>query len=404
MAHLTDLIPGWHGGATDPQIYGITTDSRKVQAGWLFAALPGNKADGRNFIADACRANAAAILTDRSVTLPFGTATALVTDDNPRALLSRIAARFYPRQPATIAAITGTNGKTSTAFFAQHLWQALGHNAASLGTLGLRSAARNTEGSLTTPDPVTLHAELDRLAGEDVTHLAIEASSHGLRQHRLDGLAISAGAFTNLTRDHLDYHADMDDYLNAKARLFTDLIINGGTAVLNADVPEFDRLQTMATERALRVLSYGVKGKDIRLANRQPNAKGQTLTLEIFGAQYNVSLPLVGAFQAMNVLAALGLALADEQTALPKLLDALPNLPGVPGRLQSIAGHPAGAAIYVDYAHTPDALENAIAAIRPHIPGRLICLVGCGGDRDAGKRPDHGPRCRDAKRSCHHHR
>lgn len=366
-------------GGPDPQILGLTADSRQVKPGWLFAALPGTKADGRNFIDDAIRNGAKAILapahtpaTDRSVPI--------LEADNPRQVLSFMAANFYKAQPETVVAVTGTNGKTSTVHFTQQLWQAAGLKSVSLGTIGVRGAVHK-DGSMTTPDAVSLHAELAELAQAGVTHLALEASSHGLEQYRLDGVKIAAAGFTNLTRDHLDYHKSMDHYLAAKSRLF-EILAPDGVAVLNADVPEFDMLKIKAGSR--QIVSYGVKGKELRLISREAVPEGQNVILDIFGKRHHVLLPLVGSFMLMNVLCALGL------TQNPSLAEFLPQLQGAPGRLQHVSGHPAGAAVYVDYAHTPDALENILEALRPHTQKRLICLFGCGGDRDAGKRPIMG--------------
>jgi len=319
---------------------------------------------------------------------------ALISADNPRRTLAQMAARFYARQPETIVAVTGTNGKTSTAWFVQQLWEALRIRAASVGTLGIRGieieALRNAKlSSMTTPDMVSLMATLADLAASGINHLAMEASSHGLSQFRLDGVKVKAAAFTNLTRDHLDYHPDMDDYFNAKARLFSELLIDGGTAVLNADIPEYAALRKICDSRKLRVIDYGRNATALKLVARRAEAKGQALTISWNGTNYDVTLPLVGEFMVMNALAALGLVLADMPERIDDLIKALGTLKGAPGRLQAVPGHPQGA-VYVDYAHTPDALENILKALRPHTEGKLICVVGCGGDRDPGKRPIMG--------------
>jgi UDP-N-acetylmuramoyl-L-alanyl-D-glutamate--2,6-diaminopimelate ligase len=380
-----------YAGDFDPDIRGLSSDSRSIRVGWLFAALPGVKTDGRQYIAQAIDSGAVAILAPTGTTLPPGTqGVALLIDDNPRRMFSLICSRFYNRQPTTIVAVTGTNGKTSTAVFTQQIWEELGSKAGSIGTLGVRAPGREEYGKLTTPDPATLHAELDALAEEGVTHLSMEASSHGLEQHRLDGVRISAGGFTNLTRDHLDYHPTMEDYLAAKARLFADIIQPGGVAVLNADVPEFETLKTICHHRAIEVFGYGTRGDVLQLISRRPVAGGQEIVIEVGGKKYELLLPLVGSFMVMNALCALGLVIAGDvsNTArADRAVRALENLKGAPGRLQSVPGHPSGAAVYVDYAHTPDALQNTLEAVRPHTAGRLLCIVGCGGDRDPGKRP-----------------
>ncbi len=383
---LSELVPGY-AGTPDPEITALAADSRQVKRGALFAAMPGNRADGRAFIDMAAHNGAAAVLAVPGTNVPDGVV--LIADENPRYALAQIAARFYKRQPAQIVAVTGTNGKTSTVYFTQQLWEALGIKAVSLGTLGIRGAGLMHGGSMTTPDPITLHAQLADLASSGFEHVAMEASSHGLAQHRLDALKLRAAGFTNLTRDHLDYHPTMEDYLAAKARLFTDVLADDGVAVINADIPEFAHLRSLCR---MRVLSFG-RGGDIKLVSREPLPQGQALHLSVGGKDYKFTLPLVGAFQAMNALCALGLVMAeapDDVARNDKLIDALSRLQGAPGRLQLVPGHVAGGAVYVDYAHTPDALENVIAALRPHTAGKLYCLFGCGGDRDPGKRPIMG--------------
>ncbi|MBI2233832.1 MAG: UDP-N-acetylmuramoyl-L-alanyl-D-glutamate--2,6-diaminopimelate ligase [Micavibrio aeruginosavorus] len=364
---------------------GLTQDSRAASAGWLFAALPGARSDGRDFIADAVRNGAAAILAPPGTVVPE--AVALIEAEDTARAFALMAARFYPRQPEMVAAVTGTNGKTSTAHFTQQLWAASGLHSASLGTIGVRGKGVDRPGSMTTPEAVALHETLADLARAGVTHLAMEASSHGLAQRRLDGVNVRAAGFTNLTRDHLDYHADMEDYFSAKARLFEVVVQSGGVAVLNADVPEFVALEDICRMRDVQVQSYGLRGHDFRLLERTPLPHGQEIVIEVMGRRHKLVLPLVGAFQAMNALCALGLAIAgNEKTDV----NGLALLEGAPGRLQMIPGAVDGTAVYVDYAHTPDALENILSALRPHTQGRLICLFGCGGDRDPGKRPIMG--------------
>jgi len=378
----------------DREIRGLTADSRAVERGFLFAALPGSRHDGRAFIAEAVACGAVAVLAPQGTALPEGAgAAALVADDNPRRRLALMAARFYEVQPRSIAAVTGTNGKTSVASFTRQIWRRLGYRAASLGTLGLVPARPDAPKSLTTPDPVELHRCLAALAQDGIDHLAMEASSHGLDQHRLDGVRVTAAAFTNVTRDHLDYHGSMAAYLAAKRRLFAELLAADGTAVLNADDPAAAALAEACAARGPRVMTYGSRGRDLRLLRQEPTQDGQRLTLEIDGRRHEVSLLLAGTFQAANVLAALGLVLATgAQTpgTLDHALDVLGGLEGVPGRLESVGRTPRGAEVYVDYAHTPDALQTVLQALRPHTAGRLHVVVGCGGDRDPGKRPMMG--------------
>lgn len=365
---------------------GLTEDSRAVEPGFLFAALPGSKADGRDFIPAAIEKGATVILAPEGTKLPRGASAELITASNPRKKFAKIAAAYYNAQPDHVAAITGTNGKTSTALFTAQLWAALGYGSASMGTLGIHGAGVDKPGKLTTPGTAELHAELAELSKSGITHLALEASSHGLDQYRLDGVKVELAAFTNLSRDHLDYHKDMEEYLAAKARLFSEILLPEGTAVLNADVPEFEHLNFVCETRKLRVISYGEQGEQIELRAREVLPGGQRLTLSINGEAHTITLPLVGSFQAMNALCALGLVLAKNEEQLPEILKALEKIKGAPGRLEPVIGHPSGAAIYVDYAHTPDALENVLTALRPHTHGKLVCLFGCGGDRDKGKR------------------
>jgi UDP-N-acetylmuramoyl-L-alanyl-D-glutamate--2,6-diaminopimelate ligase len=375
----------------DPEIVGLTADSRNVQPGFLFAALPGTKQDGRSFAAEAIARGAVAILTDEPAALALPTEerdrVCIVTDSNPARRLALMAARFHSRQPRTIAAVTGTNGKTSVVHFTREIWTALGHPAASLGTLGLVTAAEHRPGALTTPDPVALHRDLAGLAKQWIDHVAIEASSHGLHQFRLDGLSVAAAAFTNLTRDHLDYHSDMAHYRAAKEHLFTSLLMAGGSGVLNRDSAEFARLAALCRDGGHPVIAYGADpAADLRLIAREPCGDSQFLVLNVFGRGHELLLPLAGEFQVMNALAALGLVIATGGPTAAAI-DALGNLTGVPGRLQFVARDDGGGAIVVDYAHTPDALATVLKALRPHAQRRLAVLFGCGGDRDAGKRP-----------------
>ena len=296
-----------------------------------------------------------------------------------------MAGKVYPRQPQTIAAVTGTSGKTSVAAFTRQIWAARGHRAASIGTVGVVSPRGATYGSLTTPDPVALHRSLDALAGEGVTHLAIEASSHGLDQYRLDGLRIAAGAFTNITRDHLDYHLSFEAYFAAKLRLFAVLLEPGAAAVIDVDHEHADRVVAAAKARGLSIISVGRHGSGIRLAESVIEGFSQTLRLEHGGKNFQVRLPLVGEFQVENALVAAGLAIAtggDPAVVFP----ALEHLIGAKGRLE-LVGASRGAPIFVDYAHKPDALAKALEALRPYAAARLVVVFGAGGDRDRGKRP-----------------
>ncbi len=372
------------------EISGLTADSRRVAAGYLFAALPGSRVDGRDFIPQALDKGAAAVLAPEGTRMPDGRRdVALITDANPRRRLALLAARFYGRQPETACAVTGTNGKTSVASFTRQLWQALGHPAASLGTLGLQPPRADAPASLTTPDPVELHRCLAALARDHIDHVVLEASSHGLDQYRLDGIRVSAAAFTNLTRDHLDYHGTMEAYLAAKLRLFTELLQPEGTAVVNVDDPAGAEISGACRARGVKLISYGKGAADLRLLSQEPTATGQNLKLEVFGKAYDVALPVAGAFQGENVLAALGLVLAGGADT-DRAVAALTQVSGVPGRVELVGATPAGGHVYVDYAHTPDALETVLKALRPHTAARLFVIIGCGGDRDRGKRPQMG--------------
>lgn len=376
-------------------INGVTCDSRAVKKGVLFVALPGAKADGRAFIHDAIRHGARVILGPPGTQLPgkeeladlSGEDTVLLTHDTPRAAYAVLAAAFYNAQPQTIAAVTGTNGKTSTVHFAQQIWAHLGAQSASLGTLGVRTSSSSTGGQLTTPDPARLHAELADLAAAGITHLAMEASSHGLDQHRLEGVDATLAGFTNLSRDHLDYHGDMRSYFAAKARLFTQVMDGAGKAVINADDEYGDELCGLCRAAGIAFSTYGFKGADLRLVDVAAVPAGQRISVECDGGAFEATLPLVGEFQVYNALCAAGLVMAGGDWPAQDVLKALEGLEGVPGRLQFVGGHSEGAGIYVDYAHTPAALENVLQALRAHTKGRLICLIGCGGDRDPGKRP-----------------
>jgi UDP-N-acetylmuramoyl-L-alanyl-D-glutamate--2,6-diaminopimelate ligase len=377
--------------ANDPDIKGVTADSRAVRPGFLFAALPGAKVDGRQFVADAIGRGAAAILVSANDTSPPPAGVARLAADNPRRAYALLAARLFARQPAHVAAVTGTNGKTSTVHFLRQIWSRLGLGAASLGTLGVIGPDGETRrpGGLTTPDPADLHQILADLTQAGVDHLALEASSHGLAQYRLDGVRLAAAAFTNLTRDHLDYHRDMAVYLAAKRRLFAELLPERATAVVRQGAPGADDILAACRARGLKVVTYGAAGSDIALRDIRATPGGQRLDLAVFGVRSAIEFPLPGAFQADNALCALGLALACG--ADPARASAtLARLAPVPGRLERAGVARSGAQVYVDYAHTPDALANVLAALRPHERGKLAVVFGCGGERDPGKRAEMG--------------
>src|SRR5882757_7645278 len=368
-------------------ITGLAVDSRMVKPGDLFFALAGSKTDGARFIDSAIAAGAVAVVGDHP---PQGDRrVAFVRTSNPRRALALAAAKFYPRQPQTIAAVTGTSGKTSVAAFTRQIWQRLGHASASIGTIGLVSPKRTIYGSLTTPDPIALHRQLDEIAGDGVTHLAFEASSHGLDQYRLDGVRVAAGGFTNLTRDHMDYHPDVAHYLAAKLRLFRDLVVSDGAAVIAADHEVSDEVIDAVRQRGLRLVTVGAKGDGkrdgIRLVDAEIDGFAQKLSLEHRGVPYAIRLPLVGAFQIENALVSVGLAIATGSEA-EEVFANLEHLEGAKGRLERV-GERNGAPIFVDYAHKPDALAKALEALRPYAKRKLVVVFGAGGDRDAGKRP-----------------
>jgi UDP-N-acetylmuramoyl-L-alanyl-D-glutamate--2,6-diaminopimelate ligase len=369
----------------DLDVGGVSADSRTIKRGDVFVAIEGGKADGLRFVKPAIAAGAVAILAQKRPDAPLPEAVAFARVGNARRALALMAARFYPRQPRTIAAVTGTSGKTSVAAFTRQIWTALGHRAASIGTIGIVSPRGETYGSLTTPDPVALHRSLDALAGEGVTHLAIEASSHGLDQYRLDGLRIAAGAFTNITRDHLDYHPSFEAYFTAKLRLFEALLEPGSAAVIDVDHEHAEAVLAAAKARGLSIVSVGRKGTGIRLVESVIDGFSQLLRIEQGGKNFRLRLPLVGEFQVENALVAAGLAIAtggDPAAVFP----ALERLTGAKGRLE-LVGSSRGAPIFIDYAHKPDALAKALDALRPAVTGRLVVVFGAGGDRDRGKRP-----------------
>jgi UDP-N-acetylmuramoyl-L-alanyl-D-glutamate--2,6-diaminopimelate ligase len=372
-------------GNPDLDIGGVAADSRAVKPGDIFVAIEGDKTDGLKFVASALGAGAVAILAQQGPQTPLPAGIAFVRSHNARRALALIAAKFFARQPQTIAAVTGTSGKTSVAAFTRQIWTALGHSAASIGTVGIVSPRRETYGSLTTPDPVELHRSIDALAGEGVTHLAIEASSHGLDQFRLDGLRVAAAGFTNLSRDHLDYHPTIEAYLAAKLRLFEDLVAADGVAVVAVDHEHAAAVVAAARKRGLRLLTVGRGGDGIRLLDATMDGFAQRLRLGYGGKEFHVRLPLVGEFQIENALVAAGFVIGTGGDPAA-VFGALEHLVGAKGRLD-LAGVNNGAPIFIDYAHKPDALAKALEALRPAASGKLVVVFGAGGDRDRGKRP-----------------
>jgi UDP-N-acetylmuramoyl-L-alanyl-D-glutamate--2,6-diaminopimelate ligase len=368
-------------------VKGLSADSRDIATDFVFFAVPGTKADGLNFVPQAIARGATTIVAQRRPENVPADVACIETAD-VRGALAASAARFYPRQPRVISAITGTSGKTSVAAFTRQIFAALGHVAASLGTLGVVSPTRAAYGSLTTPDPVSLHRTLDLLAGEGVTHLALEASSVGIAQKRLDATHITSAAFTNLSREHLDDHGTIENYLAAKLRLFDTLLEPGRSAVIDADSAVASQVVATCEARGLRVFSIGEQGRALRLAHAVPEGLATRLVVEHEGRRYELLLPLVGRFQVSNALVAAGLAIV-EGGDVAAVLAALARLEGAAGRLERV-GARAGAPIFVDYAHKPDALEQVLLALRPFATGRLIVVFGCGGNRDPGKRPIMG--------------
>jgi len=383
---LSDLLR--RDVSSDPMITGVTADSRQVAPGSLFVALPGTTADGRAFIPQALSRGAAAVLAPQDT--PDSLAPVLVTSGDVRRAYAIAARSFYGAQPAVCVAVTGTNGKTSVATFCRQIWAALDIRSASMGTLGVVAQSGAvcealTPPGLTSPDAADAARLLARLAAQGVTHLALEASSHGIDQRRLDGVTLKAAAFTNLSQDHLDYHGTMESYRAAKMRLFETLLPRGRTAVLNADSDVYSGFASASIMSGLGVLGVGQRGRDLTLVERRPTAEGQRLTIDVRGTLHDVLLPLAGAFQASNALVAAGLCIAAGESP-DRVLAALCRLQGAEGRMQRIAGAAKGE-VYVDYAHTPDGLETVLNALRPHATGRLIVVFGAGGDRDRAKRP-----------------
>ncbi len=373
---------------------GMTADSRAVKPGYLFAAIPGTAQDGRNFIPKAIEMGAIAILAPHdlgNVGIPENIS--VIKDSNPRRRLAKLAAKFFTPQPETTISVTGTNGKSSVADFTRQLWVLLDKPAASIGTLGVISPLHDGGHGLTTPDPVDLHRILHELHSQKINHVALEASSHGLDMYRLDGVSFKAAAFTNLSQDHLDYHGNMESYRASKLRLFEELLEKGGTAVVNSAAAEFDTITNIGRERGFEVLAYGLNNGQIRCISISENAGGYDLIIDVMGERFDVTFPLPGKFQIENALCAIGLLMAtgiNAKDAVPLLS----KLEGVRGRLEHVGTHH-GADIYVDFAHTPDALKTVLKTIRPHAKNNLHVVFGCGGDRDRKKRPLMGQACID---------
>ena len=388
---LGALIGEAAGPYADSPVTGFAIDHRKVAPGCIFGAFPGAKVNGEDFIPAAIKAGAIAVVARPEARVEGA---AHLADAEPRCAFAHLAARFFSPVPEVIVAVTGTNGKTSTVEMTRQLWHRAGIRAASIGTLGIVTGGITTEREtthtgLTTPDIVTFLANLTGLAREGVSHVAFEASSHGLSQYRQEGVAVAAGAFTNLSRDHLDYHPDMAHYFAAKMRLFDEVVQADGTAVIWADDAWSDRAIHHASARGLRLCTVGEKGEAIRLISATPTHLGQELALEHDGTTRRLHLPLIGAYQAANALVSAGLAISTG-LAPDAVFESLSWLQPVRGRLERAALTRSGAPAYIDYAHTPDALAAAIAALRPHVSGQLILVFGAGGDRDAGKRAAMG--------------
>ena len=369
----------------EQEVTGISLSAQNVQKGHIFVAVQGTKKDGADFIDTAIQNGAVAVLADRA---NLTSSLPVLVVENANHAAAEIADLFYPTPDLTKIAVTGTNGKTSTVYFVREILNHLGRCAASLGTIGIDSPVLKKSGSMTTPDCVTLHQSLKELADKGVRYVAMEASSHGLAQGRLDGISFAASGFTNLTRDHLDYHGTMENYLAAKTRLFAERTAPDGLIVLNADVPEYPALRSIAEKQQIRVISYGRNGQELQLVSQTPTAHGQDVTLKVFDKEYTVSLSVFGNFQVMNILCAVGLCLGLD-LKISDMMRVLPALKAPDGRMEAVTTVN-GARVFVDYAHTPDALERVLTSLRAHTQGRLLCVFGCGGNRDTGKRAQMG--------------
>ncbi len=384
---LNSLVPGIDGEAGDQAVTGFAIDHRKIAPGNIFGAFRGAKFNGEDFIEAAVAAGAIAIVAHPDAQVEGAVH---IVDEEPRRLFAQMAARYFTPTPTHVAAVTGTNGKTSTAELTRQLWRMDGYNSASIGTLGVTTADEQVKTGLTTPDIVTFLSNMSGLAREGVNHAIFEASSHGLSQYRTEGLPVHVAAFTNLSRDHLDYHGDMDSYFEAKMRLFDEVVEQDGTAVIWADDdPWSGKAIQRAMDRGLELFTVGEKGTTLRLVSQTPTHLGQVLMVKAHGNTHRIALPLIGAYQAANILCAAAIVLATGGQ-LENIIDHMQRVQPVRGRMERAVITRAGAPLYVDYAHTPDALRAAIEALRPHVTGKLITIFGAGGDRDKGKRPEMG--------------
>ncbi len=383
---LNSLVPGLEGDAGEQSVTGFAIDHRKIAPGNIFGAFRGAKFNGEEFIDAAVAAGAIAIVARPEAQV---SGAVHIVDEEPRRLFAQMAARYFTPTPTNVAAVTGTNGKTSTAELTRQLWRMDGYNSASIGTLGVTTADDQVKTGLTTPDIVTFLSNMSGLAREGVSHAIFEASSHGLSQYRTEGLPVQVGAFTNLSRDHLDYHGDMDSYFEAKMRLFDEVVWSDGSAVIWADDPWSGKAIQRASDRGLTLFTVGTKGESLRLVSQTPTHLGQVLMIEAQGQTHRIALPLIGAYQAANILCAAAIVLATGGQ-LDNIFDHMQRVQPVRGRMERAVISRAGTPVYVDYAHTPDALRAAIEALRPHVTGRLITVFGAGGDRDKGKRPEMG--------------
>jgi UDP-N-acetylmuramoyl-L-alanyl-D-glutamate--2,6-diaminopimelate ligase len=397
LAHGIVDVPA---GAGDLIITGLSSDSRHIKPGNLFAALAGTEADGAKYAESAVGNGAIAVVAARDAKLPDTLGVPVLVSDNPRRALAFMAARFHAPQPDIMVAVTGTNGKTSVASFVRQIWCVLGMSAASIGTVGIVSPSGTRKLAHTTPDPVEIHAALKALSKEQVSHVALEASSHGLAQYRLHGVRFAAAGFTNLTRDHLDYHKTFEAYLDAKMMLFEEVLGEGASAVINAEMPDAEKIVARCEKRGLVVSTVGRNGTGLKLISASPEGFGQLLEIESREGNYRVYLPLVGEFQADNALMAVGLVVAAGGSE-PHAIRALEQLRGATGRLELVATTEAGAPVFVDFAHTPDALEHALQSLRPIATGKLHVVFGAGGDRDPGKRPEMGKVAADNADVCY---
>ncbi len=384
---LNNLVTELSGEAGEQMVTGFAIDHRKIAPGNVFGAFRGAKFNGEDFIESAVAAGAIAVVAHPDARVE---GIVHIADDEPRRLFAQLAARYFTPTPTHVAAVTGTNGKTSTAELTRQLWRMDGHNSASIGTLGVTTADDQVKTGLTTPDIVTFLSNMSGLAREGVSHAIFEASSHGLSQYRTEGLPVRVGVFTNLSRDHLDYHGDMDSYFEAKMRLFDEVVASDGYAVVWADDdPWSGKAIQRAMDRGLELLTVGENGSTLRLLSQTPTQLGQVLMVKAQGNTHRISLPLIGAYQAANILCAAATVLATGGQ-LASIFDHMQRVQPVRGRMERAVITRAGAPVYVDYAHTPDALRAAIEALRPHVTGRLITIFGAGGDRDKGKRPEMG--------------